>query len=240
MGVKGPPQDPAEYHVALERIRKAPAAELFGYARYDDQLPTDDWGRTMDVGAAEIRMASLTTRDQLPTVMQRYQRQLGEKKIHYYTSYLSASIAYISFRDSDDGFMRTLAVFQQNESTMVIAAIGDPERLLDSPGNGAVPADWPMPPVLGKPFDMKMTQEGQMMGIRRVQLAVSNLDEVMRFYSNELPRMGWKAAPNSEASDDRMRLATYVRGRDRCTVGVQALDGRSSSMTLTCLSGGAE
>lgn len=232
-----PPDDAVEYAAALARLRQTPRADLFAFARYPGAEPREDLGEAARLGGADIRMATLTLPDPMHVVEAHYRQELAKRGMPCRSGRMSPAVWYLGCRDPADGFMRTLTLVRQSQSTMVLAAVGDPARIADGRASSALPADWPMPPVTGRPLDMQFVQGEQVMATRRAQLAVEQGAEVIAFYDRALPPLGWKAETASARPFAGLRFASFQRRAERCSVSVTPGAKHSTVMTVTCISG---
>ncbi len=228
-----PPSDPKEYQAASERIRKAPLGDLFAFANYGDVKPQEDLGQSAKLGDAKVRMASLFVPDPVEVVSEYYQNSLAERGVFYERGLLQKDVAMVAFRDPADGFMRTLTLIQQGRGTVVLAAIGDPRKVVASKGK-TLPADWPMPPVKGEPIDAEFTEGAVVQTTRSAVLAAPDPVEVMKFYLKELAALGWKPEPGSVHDEGGIQQGSFLRKNQRCAISVIAAALGTSSLYVNC------
>jgi hypothetical protein len=232
-----PPKDATAYAAATKQMMRAPFSELFAFARYGDQKPREDLGQSARLGGGAVRMASLYVgRSSVADVTLYYQHTLAEKGILPHHGMLEERVGGMSFRDPADGFIRTLTFLQQGAGTVVIAAVGDPDKILEPTAADARPPSkgWPMPSTTGAPTDMEFVDGNAIQRTRRASVSVSDPREVMKFYLKELPPLGWKAEPGSVQNTGKAQIGTFVRGAERCSLSVVSATNGTSTLEVNC------
>lgn len=224
-----PPSDPAAYAEALSKVLTAPGYELFEFARYKGELPVENLGSDSKLGQAPVRMASLSIAAPLAEVQGTYAESMRARGLPVFGFPVSENSAYLAYR-GQDGFMRTLTLIEMDGQTVALAAVGDPAKM--AAGQDFLD-DWPMPPTDGTPLDLRQAEGAQVQLSRNATVFLPTPGNVIEFYKNGLPPLGWKLEDKSELKDEQLRSATFARGDQRCTVSaVPAAEGRSFMSAL--------
>jgi hypothetical protein len=226
-----PPANKGAYDAKLAMIRSAPVKSLFDFAEYEGTIAAnEDLGDGARIGGASVRMAGLFVPQPLDTVRDFYLRALAKRGLGAIPSSLNNDVATLAFRDPADGFMRSLTLVRQQGGTAVLAAVGDPARILDSHAR-SLPADWPMPPVVGEPVDMEFTDGPMVQRTRHASLSVP-AKQVIEFYKRELPAKGWNEQPGPR---DGKLMAGFVKGSERCSITAIPHSTSTSALEVVCL-----
>ncbi|MGC4122865.1 MAG: hypothetical protein QM765_51520 [Myxococcales bacterium] len=228
-----PPTDPAAYDQALERIRKMPPEEAFGFAAFDNELPVENLGRQTQPGT--IRMASLTLKVKPELAFENYRIGLSQKYLPIFQGRMGRNAAYLSFRDPADGFMRTVTVSGVDQ-TIVLVAISDPDRLLNRPPPTPdhAPVDWPLPPLLGTPADLETVDLGVYQRTRSIQVACSDSAGPLSFFDTHLPEKGWLPDKSSRHVGRESSTEDFRRGDEVCAVVSTFRTGEPCALSIIC------
>ncbi len=212
-----------------------PPEKAFGFAAFDHQLPVENLGRQTRPGT--IRMATLTLRLRPELVFEAYRAGLSQQYLPLYQGRTGGNSAYLSFRDPDDGFMRTVTV-SGVDSSVVVVAISDPERLLHRPPASPdhAPANWPMPPTFGQPADLETEELGTYQRTRAVQVACADSEEPLTFFDTHLPEKGWLPDRASRKVTRESSSSEYRRGDEACGVVTVLRPGQPCGLSIVCTS----
>jgi hypothetical protein len=230
-----PPTDPAAYDAALERIRKMPPEEAFGFAAFDHQLPVENLGRQVRPGT--IRMASLTLKLRPEVVFENYRVGLSQKYLPLFQGRMGRNSAYVSFREPGDGFLRTVTVSGE-DTAIVLVAISDPDRLLNRAPASAdrAPADWPMPAVIGLPADLETEEMGVYQRTRATQVSCADSAEPLSFFDTHLPEKGWLPDKSTRHIAREASSEEFHRADEVCGIVSSFKPGEPCGLNIICTS----
>ncbi len=229
-----PPRDPAAYQLVLERLRHLPAQELFAFASYQGMVPRENLGEEVKLSGAMVRMGSMQLGVPLQQLLADYTQQLRAAGIQVREGEVTALSRYLAFRDPADGFLRTITVLPVPDGTMVMASVSDPARM--SRGETSEPPkDWPVPPLASQPVSVQSASGDRQQRTWLLTADCQSPTELIEFYRQALPPVGWKADPQSRRAEGGLNEEGWTRGAERCVVSVSKREG-GCAVSVMCLS----
>lgn len=234
-----PPTDPQQYQAAVDRLRAAPRDELFAFASFEGTVPEENLGEGSRVGNAQLRLASLQVPLAPEDVFDRYRVWLSGRGVAVITGNPAPNTAYLSYRDPSDGFMRSITLIGQGQTTLVVAAVGDPKKMMEPSPMPTAPADWPLPPVLGKPLDMETVEGDRKQRSRFATVGCQDATDIIGYFEVHLPELGWSTDPATRSMTPAMSRAQFKRAETYCDVTVNhgRVQNRSAcTVNVVCIS----
>lgn len=233
-----PPENKDDYAVAIANIMTMPPEKLFAFAQYQGQVPIENLGKDIKLGASEARMATLNLVADLETVAKYYAQELAAKNIVPMVNQLKANSIYFAWRP-EDGFMRTMTLVEIGRQTVVFAAVTDARKVyesflgLDGRRSSKPWDDWQEPEHEGTPIVFQQSEGATVQTTRKITVKGDSLDEVMRYYNRELALSGWKMTQGGSRQDESLS-ATFEKGSRRCSVTITpgAQEGVFESLSL--------
>lgn len=216
-----PPVDEEAYRAAFERLQRAPAAEVFGFAAWNGTLPEENLGNDVRIGGATVRAASMMIPVAPDRVFETYAAQLS-KKFQVNRGTLQSKAGYLSFRDPADGFMRTLTFVALPEGTLVLASLGDPSKIAPPKTSMAssFPADIPMPPLAERPVDLRSGSGADEQVTRNALAAERRPDMLVAFFNEAMRQKGWSLDRAFSQTRSSIRLLAFSREDRHCTITI--------------------
>ena len=232
-----PPEDPAAYAAALDRLRALGAEELFAYARYKGRTPLENIGENVQVGAAFTRAATMVVNDSPARLLALYRQALSGRPA-LQVGRLGPEAGFLAFREAD-GFMRTLTLVSMGESTLVLASVTDPERVAPKGLSvlSSFPADVPLPPLVSDPVDLHSEQGDFAQHTRQATTAESSADAVVAFFLRKMPEAGWAPDPGRQQTTGVLRMMVFSKGERSCTATIAPppLNRPGCQVTMMCI-----
>lgn len=219
-----PPENKDDYAVAIANIMTMPPEKLFAFAQYQGQVPIENLGKDIKLGASEARMATLNLVADLETVAKYYFQEFQSKDIAPMVNQLKANSIYFSFREPD-GFMRTITLVEIGKQTIVLAAVSDARKVYESflgmDGRRSPKPwdDWQEPDHEGTPIVLQQSEGATVQTTRKITVKGDSLDGVMRYYNRELALSGWKITQGGSRQDESLSTTFEKEGR-RCSVTI--------------------
>lgn len=234
-----PPTDPLQYEAAVDRIRSTPGNELFAFAAYEGVIPSENMGEQNRVGTAMLRMASLSLPVPPEKVFENYRVWLNQRRLPIITGNPGPNTAHLTFRDPSDGFMRSVTVLGQGENTLIVAAVGDPKKMLEQAPLPTSPADWPLPPTLGRPVDFESLEGERRQRTRFASVGCRDAGDLLSFFETHLPEQGWAAEQGTRSSTPTQAREQFRRADTICDVtsALGRVEGRQAcTLNVVCIS----
>jgi hypothetical protein len=234
-----PPKDPAEYQAVLDKIRNAPTNDLFAFASLGGVKVEENLGKDATLGQASVRLGTLVLPIRPDQAYDLYYRSLSLRGV-VITSHPMKNASALAYRERADGFMRSVTLVSQGRSTLVIAAVADPARVLAPSSQSGPPADWPMPPLVSAPMDMESAEGERREKTRYVSVGCHDAGEALTFFELYLPEKGWSSEPGSRSTEANHAREVFRRGDQICDLTIRFGDDSSASkdcaLNIVCIS----